>query len=51
MDNLKELLINEYGEELTNEIIDGYVDKYTTIRCNVDKNEVINILKDLNIEY
>lgn len=51
MDNLKELLIKEYGEELTNEIIDGYVDKYTTIRCNVDKKEVINILKDLSIEY
>lgn len=51
MDNLKELLIKEYGELLTSEILNGYVDKYTTIRCNVDKNEVINILKDLNIEY
>ncbi|MCR4581531.1 MAG: RsmB/NOP family class I SAM-dependent RNA methyltransferase [Bacilli bacterium] len=51
MDNLKELLIKEYGELLTNEILNGYVGKYTTIRCNVDKNEVINILKDLNIEY
>lgn len=51
MNNLKELLINEYGELLTTEIINGYVDKHTTIRCNVDKNEVINILKDLSIEY
>lgn len=51
MDELKELLTKEYGEELTNSIIEGYVDKYTTIRCNVDKEEVINILNDLNIEY
>lgn len=51
MDYLKEQLIEQYGEELTNEIIDGYVDKYTTIRCNVDKNEVMNILNDLSISY
>ena len=51
MDYLKELLIKEYGEELTKDILDGYVSKYTTIRCNVDKNEVINILKDNGIGY
>lgn len=51
MNYLKEQLIQQYGEELTNEIINGYVDKYTTIRCNVDKNEVINILNDLSISY
>ena len=37
MDNLKELLIKEYGEELSTEILNGYVDKYTTIRCNIEK--------------
>ena len=51
MDNLKELLIKEYGEELSTEILNGYVDKYTTIRCNIEKEEVINILKNNNIQY
>lgn len=51
MDYLKEQLIQQYGEELTNSILNGFVKKYTTIRCNVEKNEVINILKDLNISY
>ena len=51
MDNLKELLIKEYGSDLSTEILNGYVDKYTTIRCNVDKNEVINILNSNNINY
>jgi 16S rRNA C967 or C1407 C5-methylase (RsmB/RsmF family) len=51
MDYLKEQLIQQYGEELTNSILNGFVKKYTTIRCNVEKNEVINILKDLCISY
>ena len=51
MDYVKELLINDYGEGLANEIIDGFVDKDTTIRCNVEKEEVINFLKEKGIPY
>ena len=51
MDYLKEQLIKQYGEELTNSIMEGFIKKYTTIRCNVEKNEVINVLKELNINY
>jgi 16S rRNA C967 or C1407 C5-methylase (RsmB/RsmF family) len=51
MDYLTELLNKEYGESLTNEILEGFVNKYTTIRCNVDKKEIINILDENNIKY
>lgn len=50
-DALKLQLIKEYGEELTNEIISGFVPKYVTIRCNIDKSIVMNILNENNISY
>ena len=54
-DFLKELLLNQYGEELTKRILDGYNKKRkTTIRINTTKTTKENIkkiLKNENIEY
>lgn len=57
--NLPEFLIDklklQYGQELTEEIINGYSKKrVTTFRVNTLKSnseEIANVLKELNIEY
>ena len=48
---IEEQFIKEYGKELTDEIHKGFVPKYTTIRCNIDKSIVMNILDGNKIEY
>ena len=52
---LYEMLLNEYGEDLANKIIDGYsVDRPTTFRVNTSKTTVSNIkeeLKKLDINF
>lgn len=54
-DFLKEMLNEQYGEEKTAEIMAGYANKRkSSFRINplkTDKEEVIIILNDLNIEY
>ena len=57
--NLPEFLIDklklQYGQELTEEIINGYSKKrVTTFRVNTlnsNSEEIENVLKELNIEY
>lgn len=48
-------LINQYGNEITKEIVKGYSNKrFVTLRVNTIKTEVqniINILKENNIKY
>lgn len=50
-----EMLIKEYGEEITNKIIEGYFCKrYTTLRVNTQRisvDMVKSILEDKKIEY
>ena len=52
---LQEMLINQYGEELTLKIVNGYSKKrYTTFRVNTLKSnndEIENCLKQKDIEY
>lgn len=51
---LKEMLVNQYGQETTEKIIKGYVKKVVTIRVNTiktDKQEIINKLKNAQIEF
>ena len=48
---IEEQFIKEYGKKLTDEIHKGFVPKYTTIRCNIDKFIVMNILDENKIEY
>lgn len=52
---LKEILLKQYGEELTNEILDGYASRRkTTLRINTLKTDIAsvkNILKENNITY
>lgn len=51
---LKEMLVNQYGQETTKKIIKGYVKKVVTIRVNTiktDKQEIINKLKNAQIEF
>lgn len=47
-------LNNQYGEEITKKIINGYCEKKVTVRINTlksSKEEVCNILKINNIKY
>lgn len=47
-------LNNQYGEEITTKIINGYCEKKVTVRINTlksSKEEVCNILKINNIKY
>ena len=51
---LKEMLVNQYGQETTEKIIKGYVKKVVTIRINTiktDKQEIIDKLKNAQIEF
>jgi len=52
---LKEILLKQYGEELTNEILEGYASRRkTTLRINTFKTDIAsvkNILKENNIMY
>ena len=51
---LKEMLVNQYGQETTEKIIKGYVKKVVTIRVNTiktDKQEIIDKLKNAQIEF
>lgn len=51
---LKEMLVNQYGQETTKKIIKGYVKKVVTIRVNTiktDKQEIIDKLKNAQIEF
>lgn len=51
---LKEMLVNQYGQETTKKIIKGYVKKVVTIRVNTikaNKQEIINKLKNAQIEF
>lgn len=54
-DFLNEMLIKQYGEELTQKIIDGYYSKRaTTLRVNTlkaSKEEIINVLERNNILF
>ena len=54
-DFLKEKLVNQYGLELTNQIIEGYKkERNTSIRINnlkTTKEDVLIILKENNINY
>ena len=46
---LQEILLNEYGEELTNKIIDGYTkNRPTTFRVNTSKVNINYIKQKLN---
>ena len=51
---LKELLINQYGIELTNKIIEGYNNRKTTLRINsikTNKEKIKKVLDEQNIKY
>ena len=51
---LKEMLVNQYGQETTKKIIKGYVKKVVTIRVNTiktDKQEIIDKLINAQIEF
>ena len=51
---LKEMLVNQYGQETTEKIIKGYVKKVVTIRINTiktSKQEIIDKLKNVQIEF
>ena len=52
---LKTMLIEQYGEEIANKIIDGYSkQRYVTLRANTIKatnEEIKKELKNSNIEY
>ena len=52
---LKKLLIEQYGNELTNKIIEGYSKKrIVTLRVNTiksNKNKIKEVLDNLNIIY
>ena len=52
---LQEILMQQYGQDLTNKILDGYnQNRKTTLRVNTiktDINKVKNILEENNIEY
>lgn len=52
---LKEMLLKQYGEEITNKIIDGYTrQRYVTLRINTLKasvEEIKNKLSEAGIEY
>ena len=52
---LKEMLLKQYGEEITIKIIDGYTrKKYVTLRVNTIKasvEEIKNELSEAEIEY
>lgn len=51
---LKEMLVNQYGQETTKKIIKGYVKKVVTIRINTiktSKQEIIDKLKNAQIEF
>lgn len=51
---LKEMLVNQYGQETTKKIIKGYVKKVVTIRINTiktNKQEIIDKLKNAQIEF
>lgn len=51
---LKEMLVNQYGQETTEKIIKGYVKKVVTIRINTiktSKQEIIDKLKNAQIEF
>lgn len=51
---LKEMLVNQYGQETTEKIIKGYVKKVVTIRINTiktNKQEIIDKLKNAQIEF
>ena len=51
---LKEMLVNQYGQETTEKIIKGYVKKVVTIRINTiktNKQEIIYKLKNAQIEF
>ena len=53
-DFLLNKLNNQYGEDITNKIINGYCKKKVTIRINTlktSKEEVCNILEKNNIQY
>ena len=46
---LYEILLNEYGEELSNQIIDGYKkNRQTTFRVNTSKTNIDNVKNYLN---
>lgn len=51
----KEMLLKQYGEEITNKIIDGYTrQRYVTLRVNTLKasvEEIKNTLSEAGIEY
>ncbi len=46
----KELLINQYGENLSKKIIEGYTEKKTTLRVNTLKDNIENIKLELKNE-
>lgn len=51
---LKEMLVNQYGQETTEKIIKGYIKKAVTIRVNTikaSKQEIIDKLKNAQIEF
>lgn len=51
---LKEMLVNQYGQETTEKIIKVYVKKVVTIRINTiktSKQEIIDKLKNAQIEF
>lgn len=52
---LQKILINEYGEDITNQIIDGYsANRHTTFRVNtlkVDVKQIENKLNELSIGF
>lgn len=51
---LKEMLVNQYGQETTKKIIKGYVKKVVTIRINTiktNRQEIIDKLKNAQIEF
>lgn len=51
---LKEMLVNQYGQETTEKIIKGYIKKVVTIRVNTikaNKQEIIDKLKNVQIEF
>ena len=52
---LNKMLIEQYGEEIANKIIEGYLkQRYVTLRVNTIKatnEEIKQELKNANIEY
>lgn len=51
---LKEMLLNQYGEEILNQIINGYVNRSVTLRINTiktNKDYVKNKLIELGINF